>query len=643
MGIADNFHLSEKKKPPNPLKPPPITNCARQMTNAIVSLLYDTSYLPGALVLGISLRKILATTNTTDVVLGLIIDFSRFSDHQLSLLTQVYDELIEATVFTSSLVDKLTYDLKRPELNKTFTKIQLWSLSHYEKVLYLDSDTLPTVPSSPGQGSVVDLLSLEFPENKILAAPDSGFPDIFNSGVFVLKPNPTDFGNLVNIASSLDGNISFDGADQGLLNQYFNGQPDWVADLLAAHQVDIRTADQTRSSNWVPIPFFYNTTPSAQYEYLPAYNHFTVGPGGLGPEPFPGPVPALAPHDADDVLHQLYPTFATLDRYHASALSFFAGDRSQIKLVHFIGPVKPWSAGSAGVYAGWWDIWNEYLYGTSISDVVGGSKEIRIPFVTPQTVSAPAPESPPAPQHLPEPEPKIVRPESPPPAATLDPQINVPADLCDPQNYQHFPELQVTSEGSNWDATREPPPEEDHYHHEHKHLLDFAEEMKSFSNVWDQPEPKPEPEPQPVSEPYHQPEPQSRPGDGFEFGYHYDQPVERVFNSESDYVPSHLLILQKGTAGDEKKQVDAKSGDTSVPSEYQITSVGLDSISFNKVNERLENLALITNKHEVEEIFDDETEENLAQEVLPSAISAAPKLFPWEFRDDSKVPERVFD
>lgn len=601
------------------------------MTNAIVSLLYDTGYLPGALVLGISIRKILAATQKK-AVLGLIIDSSKFNHHQLGLLQQIYDELIEATVFTSTLVDKLAHDLKRPELDKTFTKIQLWGLSAYDKVLYLDCDTLPSVPApGTGAGSVVDLLDLDFGPNKILAAPDSGFPDIFNSGVFVLKPNATDFANLVSLVSSGDAAVSFDGADQGLLNQYFNPQPDWVADLLAAGHADVGSAHRTTSSNWVHIPFFYNTTPSAQYEYLPAYNHFSAP--GPGRSQFPGPHGGV---DSDaDVSSQLYPTYATLDRYHASALTFFAGDQSLIKLVHFIGPAKPWAAGlSGGIFAPWWDVWNEYFYGKSVSDLVYARSDISIPFITnspgpahheepepvPEPAPAPAPEPAPEPEPQPEPEPEL--------------KLTEPADLCDPRNYQHIPESQVSSDGSNWDATREPPPVEQEVHHVHQ---DFAEEMRSFSNVWDEPQPEPQyetPPPPPAPEPH---------VDTFEFGYHYDQPVERVFNDESDYVPSHLLILQKEVEKDNQSEVDEElsKGATSVPSEYQITTAGLDSISFNKVNERLEKLALISNKHEVEEIFDDEDDDE--DDIMAStAVSSAPKLFPWEFRND-KPPERVFD
>ena len=46
----------------------------------------------------------------------------------------------------------------------------------------------------------------------------SGWPDIFNTGLMVLNPNMGDYYALLAMAQR---GISFDGADQGLLNMYF--------------------------------------------------------------------------------------------------------------------------------------------------------------------------------------------------------------------------------------------------------------------------------------------------------------------------------------------------------------------------------------------------------------------------------------
>lgn len=83
------------------------------------------------------------------------------------------------------------------------------------------------------------------------AAADVGWPDIFNSGVFVFTPSAETYGKLIKFADEVG---SFDGGDQGLLNQYFSN---WA------------TSDSSKR-----LPFLYNTASTATYSYLPAFKHF---------------------------------------------------------------------------------------------------------------------------------------------------------------------------------------------------------------------------------------------------------------------------------------------------------------------------------------------------------------------------------
>jgi glycogenin glucosyltransferase len=69
--------------------------------------------------------------------------------------------------------------------------------------------------------------------------------------VFVFKPSADTYGKLTQFADTAG---SFDGGDQGLLNQYFS---DWS------------TGDSSRR-----LPFLYNTASTATYSYLPAFKHF---------------------------------------------------------------------------------------------------------------------------------------------------------------------------------------------------------------------------------------------------------------------------------------------------------------------------------------------------------------------------------
>lgn len=580
------------------------------MTNAVVSLLYNTNYLPGAIVLGLAIRKIIAITDY-EVTLALLIDRNNFNEYQLTLLSEIYDELIDVELFTSHLSDKLSHELGRPELDKTFTKIQLWSLyDKFDKILYLDVDTLPNIPRSKEQGSILNLLKVDFPENKILAAPDSGFPDVFNSGVFLLKPNLVDYYNLLALVNSSSLKISFDGADQGLLNQYFNSQPDWVTDLLNAHTYNIEFINSTKSSNWVQLPFLYNTTPSAQYEYLPAYKYFA------------NPIENKVNDEQTNFDHQsqLDSTNETLNRYHSAAFNYYDGPDTQVKLVHFIGPFKPWTSSSKeGIFTNWWQIWDEKFNGKSIDSVIFDQGNYIFSQDSPTEFD----------EQIDDVLEEIEQ------VATTHQEIDVskPADLCDPKNYQHIPGISQSAD-STWDPAKEPPPKSET-------LKDppFIEDFKPIVNAWDngnQEQQKNEIidyQGSPVSPEKIQEISKDLAAEnshiGQEFGYHKDQQPERVFAHDSDYIPTHLLMpLQKPEPRKVMEDDDPKMD--------PVENLSNDAISFNKVNEKLMKLGL------AEDVLVPEEEEQDDAVLGAEDISKAPKLFPWEFQNRIK-PERVFD
>merc|ERR1712083_1126897 len=120
------------------------------------------------------------------------------------------------------------------------TKINCWKLTQFSKAVFLDADTLVLKNS--------DEL---FDREEFSAAPDAGWPDCFNSGVFVFRPNLNTYRDLVNHATTTG---SFDGGDQGLLNTFFS---DWATKDISRH-----------------LPFTYNMVASATYSYLPAFKKF---------------------------------------------------------------------------------------------------------------------------------------------------------------------------------------------------------------------------------------------------------------------------------------------------------------------------------------------------------------------------------
>ncbi len=125
--------------------------------------------------------------------------------------------------------------MNRPDLISTFTKIALWRQTQFHRLLYIDADVVAL--RAPDE-----LFKIEA---TFAAVPDIGWPDCFNSGVLYLKPDMGEYYALLALAQR---GISFDGADQGLLNTHFR--------------------------NWHRLSFTYNCTPSGNYQYVPAYRHF---------------------------------------------------------------------------------------------------------------------------------------------------------------------------------------------------------------------------------------------------------------------------------------------------------------------------------------------------------------------------------
>lgn len=126
--------------------------------------------------------------------------------------------------------------MDRPDLHSAFTKINLWRLTQFSKIVYIDAD----IVAYRAPDELFDI------PHAFSAAPDIGWPDLFNTGVMVLTP---DMGEYYALRAMADRGISFDGADQGLLNMHFK-------------------------NNYNRISFAYNVTPSAHYQYIPAYRHF---------------------------------------------------------------------------------------------------------------------------------------------------------------------------------------------------------------------------------------------------------------------------------------------------------------------------------------------------------------------------------
>ncbi|XP_074657469.1 uncharacterized protein LOC141910653 isoform X2 [Tubulanus polymorphus] len=200
---------------------------------AFVTLATNDTYCIGALVLANSLRL----TNTRRKLVVLI--SKEVTSPVRQQLSNVFDLVKEVDILDSRDTVNLAL-LTRTNLGVTFTKLHCWRLTQFTKCVFLDADTL-----------VLQNVDELFDREELSAAPDAGWPDCFNSGVFVFRPSEETYQALLQCALSQG---SFDGGDQGLLNLFFS---DWPVKDISKH-----------------LPFIYNVVSQAFYSYLPAFKQF---------------------------------------------------------------------------------------------------------------------------------------------------------------------------------------------------------------------------------------------------------------------------------------------------------------------------------------------------------------------------------
>lgn len=275
---------------------------------AFVTLVTTDSYLPGALVLAHSLRQAHSTANkpagtltpadlanlgtaglsnrtSSDKKADLVclVTPATVSVRTVKTLVRYFDKIVgvEPLSFASLAAakanergnsrDRHTVEAKaarrvraetrkklallgRPDLGEglgaSLTKLHAWRLTGYDKIIYLDADILVLRP-------IAHLFSIS---SSLAASPDIGWPDAFNSGLLVLSPSLSTFSDMRDFAVQRG---SWDGADQGLLNDYFGGE--------------IGGTDVGPGGGWQRLPFRYNVTPNAGYTFAPAYQRYGAG------------------------------------------------------------------------------------------------------------------------------------------------------------------------------------------------------------------------------------------------------------------------------------------------------------------------------------------------------------------------------
>ena len=105
----------------------------------------NDSYLPGILLLGSSIRKVMPTTNSnkkSNIELCCMVT-NDISPEARSLILKIYDHVIDVDYLQipPNLI-KHKNPSTRNIYSKTFTKLRIFEMTQYDKILFLDADML---------------------------------------------------------------------------------------------------------------------------------------------------------------------------------------------------------------------------------------------------------------------------------------------------------------------------------------------------------------------------------------------------------------------------------------------------------------------------------------------------------------------
>jgi hypothetical protein len=190
-------------------------------TYAVVTLVTGTNsgYVSGAIALGQSIKNIGSKLHRVVMVTPEVEESSR---KHLSTLYEVIEvqhiycnHKLDASITPEKFDlqgEKYKAGIKRWQ--STCTKFAAWSLTQFERVIFMDSDMLVV-------GEIDDALH-GFSNASFLAAPETFPPDTFNSGFMVLNPSLATLNELLAVNEKVG---SAEGGDQGVLNNGFC--PNW--------------------------------------------------------------------------------------------------------------------------------------------------------------------------------------------------------------------------------------------------------------------------------------------------------------------------------------------------------------------------------------------------------------------------------
>mmetsp|Transcript_17054 Transcript_17054/g.22099 ORF Transcript_17054/g.22099 Transcript_17054/m.22099 type:complete len:451 (+) Transcript_17054:39-1391(+) len=166
---------------------------------ALATLLYDSSYIDGVRVLG---RSVLASSLKKNIW------WSKF----IVLVTQEVRREAKEKLrgekwhFIDVATISAPYKVSAPRLKYAYSKLAIFNLTNYDRIVYIDADALALKNLSPLAKCPADFCAVmrQF--------------ELFNSGVLSIRPN-RQIAERMRLA--IENTFSYTGGDQGFLNSFF--------------------------------------------------------------------------------------------------------------------------------------------------------------------------------------------------------------------------------------------------------------------------------------------------------------------------------------------------------------------------------------------------------------------------------------
>jgi lipopolysaccharide biosynthesis glycosyltransferase len=176
-----------------------------KINKAFITFLANDSFLPGILVLNLSLRE----NGNNNYPLEILV---------AELVSKKTIDLLKKALLKFRIVKEIEnpYKFKNDIRNFrcTYTKLRIFELSCFEKIVYLDADMIVCE-------NIENLFEKSHMSAVIAGAvmPENRSWQELNSGLLVIEPNNNLFKEMENLINELP---SKDGSDQGFLHSFFN-------------------------------------------------------------------------------------------------------------------------------------------------------------------------------------------------------------------------------------------------------------------------------------------------------------------------------------------------------------------------------------------------------------------------------------